>query len=274
MATGTIQQQYNDIIAANYDNDVQHVASRTMDVAMRQLDWHLNLSPDLPLLKVLDIGMGTGLFFEHWRSQERREIVPFGLDISESMVEIAQTRIPDLNVAVDDATNLDDHFEEERFDLICTHFVTGFVPVDRLAPRIFQKLKPGGYWSLVGATTAAFPRLQQLSTSPPLRLLMGGQQANTQDLLTPESHEAVEWCFRQHQFQTAASVLFEPDLYFRDFDSFMEFGYHGGWLTPYIEDIGLHKAGPWIRKILNAAVFPVDDQHRIAVSLAQRPESS
>ena len=37
----------------------------------------------------------------------------------------------------------------------------------------------------------------------------------------------------------------------------MEFAYRGGWLTPLIESLGLHKAGVVKRWLLNRLVFPV-----------------
>ena len=36
----------------------------------------------------------------------------------------------------------------------------------------------------------------------------------------------------------------------------MEYAYHGGWLTPFIEEIGLHKAKRWQQAILERARVP------------------
>ena len=46
--------------------------------------------------------------------------------------------------AVDDAVNFDNRFQTMSFDLICTHFITGFVPLALFAPNIANKLKSGG----------------------------------------------------------------------------------------------------------------------------------
>ena len=50
----------------------------------------------------------------------------------------------------------------------------------------------------------------------------------------------------------------------------MEFGYRGGWLTPLIEEMGLHKAGPVKRWLLNRLAFPVRDSHNIVVALGRK----
>ncbi len=107
-------------------------------------------------LYVLDIGMGTGLFLGKLVDVAGDQIVPFGLDLAENMVENARKRVPNLTAVVGDATALDAYFPGQQFDCICTHFVTGYVPMRVLAPKIANRLRPGGYWSLVGGTKAAY----------------------------------------------------------------------------------------------------------------------
>ena len=63
---------------------------------------------------------------------------------------------------------------------------------------------------------------------------------------------------------------FEPALHFRTFDEFMDFAYRGGWLTPFLEALGLHKANAMTRLMLNLFFFPVQDHHSIEIVLAQK----
>src|SRR5262249_54296779 len=63
---------------------------------------------------------------------------------------------------------------------------------------------------------------------------------------------------------------YEPALKFRNLDEFLEFGYHGGWLTPFIEKLGLPQASATTRLMLNLLFFPVDDHHSIELVLAQK----
>jgi ubiquinone/menaquinone biosynthesis C-methylase UbiE len=268
-----IQRQYNEVIAANYDLDPQFVTNRALNRALAHVEREAILSAELPTMSVFDVGMGTGLFSDKLLKKSKREINPFGLDVSEKMIEIAQSRIPQLNAVIDDAANIDRHFPGESFDLICTHFITGFVPIDHLAPRIWSKLKPGGYWSFVGAVTTAYPELQRKANTPLIRMFNRGRKAEREKLITPTDCNAVASCFERHSFETCSIELFEPELVFNDFEDFMEYAYRGGWLTPFVEHLGLQKVRPLTKKLLTSLLFPIHDRHRIAIGLARRPLS-
>jgi SAM-dependent methyltransferase len=273
MSTAAIQRQYDEVIAANYDLDPQELTNRMLDVALE----HVLRTPLLDItfepLQALDLGMGTGLFLEKLRQVAARGVRPFGLDLSPRMVDFAKRRLPDLQAVIDDAAEIDRHFIGENFDFISTHFVTGFVPIEHLAPRIFKKLKPGGYWSFLGAVSSAYPQLQKKGNSKLLRFVARGRKIKADDLLTPRNGDAVSDCFRSHGFDVCSLEVATPALHFADFDSFMEFGYHGGWLTPFIEAVGLQNAKPWLKTVLNMLVFPLNDEHHVAVGLARRPNS-
>ena len=271
MSTAAIQRQYDEVIADNYDLDPQDLTNRMLDLALAHLSQEACLAEGLPPLKSLDLGMGTGLFFEKLRNASARDIQPYGLDVSQRMIDLARRRIPDLQAVIDDAANIGSRLVGETFDLVSTHFITGFVAIDHLAPRIWEKLKPGGYWSFVGATSGAYPELQRKAQSKLLRFLGRGRRFEATDLITPADCDAVVDCFRRHGFEVCSAELAEPKLEFPDFDAFMEFAYHGGWLTPFIEEIGLQRAPPLLQKMLNMIVFPMSDCHRVAIGVARRP---
>ena len=136
-------------------------------------------------------------------------------------------------------------FPGQQFDCICTHFITGYVPMRVLAPKIASRLKPGGYWSLVGGTKAAYPALQAKGDSKLLRWLSGAGSRKMDDtVLNPANLQEVVDTMEAHGFEVRAGETFEPALEFNDFDQFMEFGYRGGWLTPLIESHGLAQGRP------------------------------
>jgi ubiquinone/menaquinone biosynthesis C-methylase UbiE len=277
MSSSVIQRQYDEVIADHYDVDPLSVINDALDRAVEQVGRAASLDTgpletvDAPL-KVLDLGIGTGLFIEKLQAAASREVRPYGLDISERMIEIARRRIPNLNGTVDDALNVDQVFGDESFDLICTHFITGFVPMARLAPGIFSRLKPGGCWSFVGATSAAYPKLRHAAQSMVVRLIFSKRRRlDLSGLITPDDAAAVVGIFAEQGLEVSSVETFEPKLNFRNFDEFMTFGYRGGWLTPFIEDLGLHKAKPAVRRLLNTFVFPISDHHKIAIGVARRP---
>ena len=271
MSTATIQRQYDDVIAENYDQDPQDLADLSLGHALEQLLTSGCLSGSIEPLRVLDVGMGTGLFLDKLKGVVEGEVAPFGLDLSERMLEVAHHRIPSLQSVVDDAANLHRHFERNFFDVVCTHFITGFVPIEELAPQVCGKLRPGGYWSFVGATSKAYPALQKKASSRALQLMFGNRRLDMSELLSPRCQEEVERTFRDNGLEICQAATIKPELHFENFDEFMEFAYKGGWLTPFVEDLQLQKAHRALRALLNAFVFPLRDHHTIVLGLARKP---
>jgi ubiquinone/menaquinone biosynthesis C-methylase UbiE len=270
MSTPTVQRAYNEVVATHYDLDPQGVIGRSLDLGMGQLRKEGLLDADGEL-SVLDLGMGTGLFLAKLKAIAGDRIVPFGVDLADNMVEFARQRMPDLNVVVGDAADLDSHFPGQQFDCVCTHFVTGFVGMKTLAPQIARRLKPGGYWSLIGGTRAAYRALQSKGDSKILRWLTGaGSRKMDETVLNPADLQEVTATMDAYGFDLRQGETFEPTLSFPTFADFMEFGHRGGWLTPLIEEMGLHKAGPLKRWLLDRLAFPVQDAHNIVVALGRK----
>jgi SAM-dependent methyltransferase len=271
MTTDTIQQQYDEVIASHYDLDPQSVTGDTLDRAAEQIRKQKILGDGPGGLRVYDVGMGTGMFLTRLRAMADEPIQPFGLDLSQKMIDCAYQKIPDLIGAVDTAANLDAHFPDQSFDLICTHFISGFVPLHVLAPKVFSRLEEGGYWSYLGATKGSYPNLQAKANNKLLRWMFGGQKLDINSMvLSPANQQEVFDTLERTGFVVRQCETFQPVLRFRDLDEFLDFAYYGGWLTPFIDAIGLHKAGAFTRFFLNQFFFPMDDHHSIEIHLAQK----
>ena len=105
--------------------------------------------------------MGTGLFLGKLKNLAGDQIVPFGIDLAENMVENARRRIPDLVAAVGDAAELDILLPRPTIRLHMHAFYHGIRADGRArAARSPAGSRAGGYWSLVGGTKAAYPGLQ------------------------------------------------------------------------------------------------------------------
>lgn len=140
-----------------------------------------------------------------------------------------------------------------------------------LAPKVWSRLKDGGHWSYLGATKAAYPNLQTKANNKILRLLFGGQQLDIDSMvLSPNDQRDVHETMERNGFVVRQCETYEPRLLFANLDEFLEFAYYGGWLTPFIDAIGLHKCGAFTRWILNGFVFPLQDHHCIEIHLAQK----
>src|SRR5262249_19468358 len=136
---------------------------------------------------------------------------------------------------------------------------------------IRSRLDEGGYWSFVGGTKAGFPALQAKAQGKALRWLLGGRNLAVDDLVcNPAGRAEVVETLESHGFVVRQCETFEPQMSFRNFDEFMKVAYRGGWLTPFIETLGLHRANATVRLMMNLLFFPVDDHHNIEIVLAQK----
>jgi SAM-dependent methyltransferase len=267
----TIQRQYDEVIAPHYDLDPQSVIGQSLERATTQISAEHLLGNGRGPIRVLDLGVGSGTFLARLKALGGEDVQPFGLDLSEKMIDIARAKVPDLVATVGNAADLDCHFPGQSFDLICTHFVTGFVPMGELAPKIHSRLDEGGCWSFVGGTTAGFPNLQARATGKLVRWLYGGKTLSVEAIVcNPRGRAEVTRTLEDHGFEVRASDTFEPPLRFPNLQAFMDFAYRGGWLTPFIETLGLHRAGLMTRLVMNLFFFPVNDHHSIEIHLARK----
>ena len=270
MSTEAIQHAYNDVVAANYDEDPQGVTNDSLDRAVDQLRSWLRGNDAKSPIKILDVGMGTGLFLSKLMVVADRPMEPFGLDLAENMIARARRKIPGLVAEAGDAARLDCFFPGEVFDCVATHFVTGFVPMSLLAPKIWDRLADNGLWSLVGGTRQSFSALQAKADSKILRWLYGNPKRIQDQIHNPVNQQDAVRTLRASGFEVCVAETFEPPVEFGDFDQFMDFAYTGGWLTPIIEAVGLNRAGAITRWFLNRFFFPIHDHHSIVIVLARK----
>jgi SAM-dependent methyltransferase len=271
MQTDVIQRQYDEIIASHYDFDPQSVIGDSLDRAIQQINRFEDLDGERSRLRVLDLGLGTGRFLEKLRAYAGNRVQPFGLDISRQMIDIACTRIPDLVSAVADVAKMDAHFQGRMFDLAATHFITGFVPLRVLAPKVAGKLQPGGLWSFVGGTRGGFPVLQKKAQAKLARILFRLKTLDLDDFVcNPADEREVVETLQRHGFTLRACETFRPPVRFRNLEEFLEFAYYGGWLTPFVESFGIHRAPPMLRTLWDKFFFPVNDHHSVVIALAEK----
>lgn len=273
MQAAVIQRQYDDLIAQHYDLDPQNVTGNSLKQAVGHLrsEGVLDRSTHSEPLEVLDLGLGTGLFLEKLMAEFQGSVRPFGVDLSPRMTEIAEARIAGLQAQVDDAANFDAHFAGAQFDLICTHFITGFVAIEELAPRILKRLKPGGYWSFVGSSKIAYPALRKKASSALVRMVFGGAKLDLSGMLCPDDEPALQAVIADNGFELIHTSTYQPELNFPNMEEFMEYAYTGGWLTPFLEDLGVQHAGRATRALLDKLVFPMTDHHNILLAVGRKP---
>lgn len=267
-----IQRQYDEIIAPNFDMDAKGIYASTYQKGITQIQ-NTNLLQSQTPLQVLDIGIGTGSFLEKIFLLYECEINPFGLDISEKMLDIAKKKIPNLRTIVDNIANLEHHYVGHSFNLICSHFVTGFVPMRELAPKVWNLLDEGAYWSLIGQTMASYPNLRKIEDSLASKLIYWVSRSSKLDddvVSSPEGHSEVIEILEENDFEVCQIETFEPRIDFANLDDFLNFGYYNGWLTPFIEKLGIHQASKMLSLMINILLFPIQDNQSIEIALARK----
>jgi phosphatidylethanolamine/phosphatidyl-N-methylethanolamine N-methyltransferase len=100
----------------------------------------------LPGIKVLEVGVGTGLALPHYRSEKRIT----GIDLSAEMLErarlrVATGRLPNVEALLEiDAESTG--FESGSFDIAVAMFVASVVPNPRmLMAELRRVVRPGGH---------------------------------------------------------------------------------------------------------------------------------
>jgi ubiquinone/menaquinone biosynthesis C-methylase UbiE len=121
-------QTYYDRRAREYDDWVYGTG---LFAGRHRPDWHEERArleqavTELPAVRSLDVGCGTGWLTQHLKGNVT------GLDASDSMIAIAQERIPDATFVVGDALDLP--FDDGAFDRLFTgHFYGHLEEDDRL----------------------------------------------------------------------------------------------------------------------------------------------
>lgn len=266
-----IKRQYNEIIAPNFDMDAKGIYASTYQKGITQIQKTNILKSQTPL-KVLDVGIGTGSFLEQIFLLYESEINFFGIDISEKMLDIAKKKIPNLITTVDNAINLEHHYIGQSFDLICSHFVTGYVPMRELAPKVWNLLDEGAYWSWIGQTMASYPNLRKIEDSLTSKLIywISGNSIDDDCVSSPQDHSEVIEILEENGFEVSQIETFEPKIDFANLDDFLDFGYYNGWLTPFIEQIGIHQASKMLSLMINILLFPIHDNQSIEIALARK----
>ena len=270
MESNIIQSQYNEVIAPHYDQDPQSVIGRSLDQAIEQIRRQPHLTGDGTAQKVLDLGMGTGKFFEKLKSHTGH-LQPYGIDLSEKMIAIAAPGYRNSRPLL--------MMRRILMPILAPNRLTSFARISSPAlfrsrcwrPKIRSRLADGGYWSLIGGTRAGFPTLQKKAQLPGMRWLFGRRTLNVDHhVCNPADHTEVVQTLESSAFVVRECQTFTPRVDFRNLNEFMDFAYYAGWLAPFIQALGLHRARAIVRAILNVFFFPVQDHHSIEIVLAQK----
>ncbi len=236
---------YDEQVADNYDRDALGLLRGVRDLGVGQILGAGRISDAV----ILDLGVGTG--------ETLRALAPhaqgarmIGIDLSARMIDVARTKVT-LEAHVDDACNAAAHVAAGTIDLTLAHFLTSFVDRDRLFTVARGTLKPGGLFSIVSTTHAAFGRIRKIVGG-----VLGTDVVNAAAPAPTEEQLAGE--VRAAGFEIVATDAFRKPVKFTGFDEAVDWGLHSGFFTQSIDAIGLDKIRPFARI---PGIFPIRDEY-------------
>lgn len=244
-------KNWYDDIAHHYDIDPFNLITDTRDLAFEQIEANVT-PPD----QVIDLGCGTGDGLKRLQGlYSDADLV--GLDLSSEMLKLAQNKV-DFETIHDSATNVDQHAENDSFDLVLLHYVMGFVSIDDILPIVSQLLRPGGFCSVLTTTFESYQTLYQ-------QCHVLGEETLRQMVQTPLSVDAVLHAVRHNGFNVLTHQRFERELIFEDQDALRAFARDGGWLVQvYSQNETVFE------KIFSAASYPLCEAFSSEIMLIQK----
>jgi ubiquinone/menaquinone biosynthesis C-methylase UbiE len=108
--------------------------------AERRANYFINLGSINQSDKVLEIGCGTGIFTR--KVYDSTKAIITAIDISDDLLQLASTKMPEINFRIDDAMNLS--FPEASFDVVFGSSILHHLDFKKSSEEIFRVLKPGG----------------------------------------------------------------------------------------------------------------------------------
>ena len=209
--TTTVHRAYNDVVASHYDLDPQGVIGRSLDRRSGTCRMQTCLGRASRRLPFSISAWGRGYFWvSSWTWPAIRS------SRSGSISPRTWWRTPQKDPGPDrrggrcdrSSTTTSRGSNSTAFARISSRATCR---CSVLAPKIASRLKPGGYWSLVGGTKAAYPALQAKGDSQVLRWLSGiGSRKMDDTVLNPANLEEVADTMNAHGFEVAAGETFKP----------------------------------------------------------------
>ncbi|MGZ8237746.1 MAG: methyltransferase domain-containing protein [Methylobacter sp.] len=252
-----IGKLYDQSIAGTYDRDELGLYSGARDKAYQQIKTHIGKQR---IDDVLDLAVGTGESL-----LKMKELFPegnlHGIDLSGEMLKIAKTKLS-FNAIHDDVLNTCKHFPLASVDLMLMYFLTTFVDGSEVVRDTSKLLRTGGYYSIVGTTYEAFPRIDELARMTLSEDFL--KQANP----LPMGTETIVSYLSDAGLDVVAIDTFTKTVEFSDFKDFYQFGMDSGFFTHILVQCDRAQLETFGRL---ENIFPLKDQYTGSIVLARKP---
>jgi ubiquinone/menaquinone biosynthesis C-methylase UbiE len=235
---------------------------------------HLGLRPHY---KVLDLGVGNGIFLQKLRQQ--MPLAEFtGIDISREMLKRAKETLP-LTTIEGSATEASRYLPHHSQDLVLAHFINAYIPINTLFSEANLLTRATGHFSIVTTTYDSFPVAQKqladfISKESLLSSIVGHYyKAIVKNTTVAASEEELLRAFADHQFEIVAHQRLHIPIILNNIDELARFGIEGTWFLNSLsmrmlpKNFLIQRLKRLFSKIFT---FPYQDTHIIDVVLAKK----
>lgn len=231
----------------------------------------------IPPYKVLDLGVGNGLFL-----QKLKEVIPeatfTGIDVSSEMLKQARNALS-LKTIECSATEANLYLPHHSQDLVLAHFINAYIPINTLFNQAKLLARSQGHFSLITTTYESFPVAQQqlaefIAQDSVLSRIVGHYyKAIVKNTTVAAGQDELMHAFSQHQFNIVEHQRLEIPVVLNNIDELVLFGIEGTWFLNSLsirmlpKSFLLHRLKRLFSKIFT---FPYQDTHIIDVVLAKK----
>lgn len=193
---------------------------------------------DAPI-HILEMGTGNGFFLKKLRDVFPNAIL-FGLDISKSMLDKAQSEV-NFTAIHSPIEHADQHINTQSIDLIIGHFVSAYSGLDTLLTQARTLLKPQGKISIVTSTLESFQTVQQQfadmkrSWNPIKQITAWFARRGMAKTKVPASFKQMQSLYAQHRFTLQSHHPFRMVFDVKTHEEFVTKSLQGGWTINVID---------------------------------------
>lgn len=265
-----------DKYANTYDiADLFGAISKSHKIAINQINKNnLALKPGY---KVLDFGVGNGVFLKHLQDLFPKAVFT-GIDISSEMLKIASQRL-ELTTIEASAAQACQFLPHHSQDLVVAHFINAYIPIHTLFNQAKLLTKANGCFSLITTTYDSFPVAQKnladfIAKESLLSRIVGHYYKSiVKNTTVASSEEELLQTFSKYDFKVIEHQRLHIPIVINDINELAQFGIDGTWFlnTLSIRILPKHFLIQRLKRLFNKMfTFPYKDTHVIDIVLAKK----
>lgn len=231
-------------------------------------------------MHILDLGVGDAAFLKKISVFFPQGIYT-GVDISKNMLKVAKANLPQLIAIEQNSADISLSIPIHTQDLVLTHFMNAYVPIDTLFNQVNLLLMPSGYFSYITTTYDSFPVAQQslanfIDANSIWSSIVGYYYKSiVKKTMVACNLNTLFNAFNAHKFDIINHQRLEIPILLNNINELERFGIEGTWFLNAMNiNIRLLPRALIMKKmrqlLTKIIAFPYSDTHIIDVVLARK----